>query len=213
MKYQPQRLMNFLLYKERKKLSTQKFAGITALTEFLTKCDERYLTSTDSYTIDKLATPTSGYVATYQLKKNGAAVVGSVVNIPKDYLVKSAEIKTCTTADTPVQGYVVGDKYIDFIINTVDGDGSASHIYLLVSELVDAYTAGSGINITNANVVSVKLGTANGLSLDTDGLSLDTATTSAAGAMSAADKTKLNKAYTTDNLIEITTAEVDALFV
>ena len=126
---------------------------------------------------------------------------------------KSAEVKTCTTADTPVSGYVVGDKYIDFVVNTVDGDGTASHIYLLVSDLVDAYTAGNGINITNQNVVSVKLGTANGLSLDNNGLSLSTATTSAAGAMSAADKTTLNKAYTTDNLVEITTAEVDALFV
>lgn len=199
-------------------MSTTKVAGITALTEFLSKCDGRYarageIPGVDSYTIVKLQTAATGYAATYQLYKNGAAIAGSVVNIPKDYLVKSAEIKTCSTADTPVQGYVVGDKYIDFVVNTVDNDGTASHIYLLVSELVDAYTAGNGINITNQNVVSVKLGTANGLSLDNNGLSLSTATTSAAGAMSAADKTTLNKAYTTDNLIEITTAEVDALFV
>lgn len=200
-------------------MSTTKVAGITALTEFLSKCDDRYaragdVPGVDSYTIVKLQTATSGYVATYQLYKNNAAVAGSVINIPKDYLVKSAEVKTCTTADTPVQGYVVGDKYIDFVVNTVDNDGTASHIYLLVSELVDVYTAGNGINITNQNVVSVKLSqTANGLSLDNNGLSLSTATTSAAGAMSAADKTTLNKAYTMDNLIEITTAEVDALFV
>jgi hypothetical protein len=199
-------------------MSTTKVAGITALTEFLSKCDDRYarageIPGVDSYTIVKLQTAATGYAATYQLYKNGAAIAGSVVNIPKDYLVKSAEIKTCSTADTPVQGYVVGDKYIDFAVNTVDNDGTASHIYLLVSELVDAYTAGNGINITNQNVVSVKLGTANGLSLDNNGLSLSTATTSAAGAMSAADKTTLNKAYTTDNLVEITTAEVDALFV
>lgn len=200
-------------------MSTTKVAGITALTEFLSKCDDRYarageIPGVDSYTIVKLQTAATGYVATYQLYKNGAAIAGSVVNIPKDYLVKSAEIKTCSTADTPVQGYVVGDKYIDFVVNTVDNDGTASHIYLLVSELVDAYTAGNGINITNQNVVSVKLSqTANGLSLDNNGLSLSTATTSAAGAMSAADKTTLNKAYTTDNLVEITAAEVDALFV
>ena len=199
-------------------MSTTKVAGITALTEFLSKCDDRYarageIPGVDSYTIVKLQTAATGYAATYQLYKNGAAIAGSVINIPKDYLVKSAEVKTCTTADTPVQGYIVGDKYIDFVVNTVDNDGTASHIYLLVSELVDAYTAGNGINITNQNVVSVKLGTANGLSLDNNGLSLSTATTSAAGAMSAADKTTLNKAYTTDNLVEITTAEVDALFV
>ena len=199
-------------------MSTQKFASITALTEFLSKCDDRYarqgeIPGVDSYTIEKLQTATSGYVATYQLYKNGAAIAGSKIDIPKDYLVKSAQILTCSTADTPVQGYVVGDRYIDFVINTAENDGTASHIYLLVSDLVDTYTAGNGINITAQNVVSVKLGTANGLSLDNNGLSLSTATTSAAGAMSAADKTTLNKAYTTDNLVEITTAEVDALFV
>ncbi|MBQ2347398.1 MAG: hypothetical protein II388_03370 [Clostridia bacterium] len=199
-------------------MSTTKFAGITALTEFLSKCDDRYaragnIPGVDSYTITKLATATNGYAATYQLNKNGAAIVGSVIDIPKDYLVKSAELKSCTTANTPVQGYAVGDKYIDFVVNTTDNSGTTSHIYLLVSDLVDAYTAGNGINITSQNVVSVKLGTANGLSLDNNGLSLSTATTSAAGAMSAADKTTLNKAYTTDNLVEITTAEVDALFV
>lgn len=198
-------------------MSTAKFAGITALTEFLSKCDDRYarvgdIPGVDSYTITKLATATAGYAATYQLNKNGAAIAGSVINIPKDYLVKSATLNTCSTANNPVQGYKVGDKYIDFVVNTANNDGTDSHIYLLVSDLVDAYTAGNGINITSQNVVSVKLGTANGLSLDNNGLSLSTATTSAAGAMSAADKVTLGKAYTTDNMSEITSAEVDALF-
>ena len=196
-------------------MSTTKFAGITALTEFLSKCDDRYaragnIPGVDSYTITKLATATAGYAATYQLNKNGAAIAGSVIDIPKDYLVKSATLNTCSTANNPVQGYTVGDKYIDFVVNTANNDGTDSHIYLLVSDLVDA--AGNGINITSQNVVSVKLGTANGLSLDNNGLSLSTATTSAAGAMSAADKVTLGKAYTTDNMSEITSAEVDALF-
>ena len=106
------------------------------------------------YTIAKLETATEGYIASYQLKKDGVPV-GDTVNIPKDYLVKSTEIKTVDTADTPVSGYVVGDKYIDFVINTVDGDGNESHIYLLVSDLAQTYTAGNGIDISAANAISV----------------------------------------------------------
>lgn len=123
-----------------------------------------------SYTVAKLATPESGYASTYQLQKNGTAV-GANINIPKDYLVKSATLNTCSTADTPVSGYVVGDKYIDFVINTAASDGNVTHLYLLVSDLVDAYTAGNGITISN-NVVSAKVVTANGLTIDaTNGIS------------------------------------------
>lgn len=106
------------------------------------------------YTIAKLETTTEGYVASYQLKK-GSTVVGDTINIPKDYLVKSAEIKTVDTADTPVSGYAIGDKYIDFVVNTVNGDGNESHIYLLVSDLAQTYSAGNGIDISDVNAISV----------------------------------------------------------
>lgn len=190
-----------------------KFASLNTLSAFLDKCDERYTSSGEAvtYTITRLGTPTSGYLASYQLYKNSTAV-GDVINIPKDYLVKSGEVKSCTTADSPVSGYKVGDKYIDFVINTAAGDGNTSHIYLLVSDLVDTYTGGNGINISNQNVVSLNIGTANGLSVDSNGLSLATATTSAAGAMSAADKTKLNSCTVASDFEEITAAEIAALF-
>lgn len=190
-----------------------KVATLNTLSAFLSNCDERYTTSGDAvtYTITRLGTPTSGYLASYQLYKNSTAV-GDVINIPKDYLVKSAELKTCTAANTPVTGYKVGDKYIDFVVNTVGGDGSESHIYLLVSDLVDTYTGGNGISISNQNVVSVNIGTANGLSVDGNGLNLATATTSTAGAMSAADKTRLSNCALTSDFEEITSAEVAALF-
>ena len=190
-----------------------KFASLNTLSAFLDKCDERYTASGEAvtYTITRLGTPTSGYLASYQLYKNSTAV-GDVINIPKDYLVKSGEVKSCTTANSPVSGYKVGDKYIDFVINTAAGDGNTSHIYLLVSDLVDTYTGGNGINISNQNVVSINIGTANGLSVDGNGLSLATATTSSAGAMSAADKTKLNSCTVASDFEEITAAEIAALF-
>lgn len=144
------------------------------------------------YSIVKLGTATDGYLATYQLQKDGAAA-GVNIDIPKDYLVKSASIKTSTGNGDP-SGFPAGTKYIDFVINTHDtiaGTGTESHIYLNVQDLVDAYTAGNGINISDNNEVSAKVVAANGLSVDANGIKMSLASGDAAGAMSSADFTKL----------------------
>lgn len=145
------------------------------------------------YTITKLSTATSGYLASYQLQKDNVGI-GDVINIPKDYLVKSAEVKTSTgTGDA--SGLPAGTKYIDFTINTYDsasGSGTTSHIYLNVKELVDTYTAGNGIDISDTNVISVKVVAENGLSVDSSGIKMAAASTSANGAMTSAMATKLN---------------------
>ena len=145
------------------------------------------------YTITKLATATSGYLASYQLQKDNVGV-GDIINIPKDYLVKSAEVKTSTGTSDP-SGFPAGTKYIDFTINTYDsasGTGTTSHIYLNVEDLVDVYTAGNGISISDANVVSAKVVAGNGLSVDANGIKMALASTTAAGAMSSDMVTKLN---------------------
>lgn len=140
----------------------------------------------------KKDTANVGYIASYQVTVDGTAV-GVDIDIPKDYLVKSADIKEVTVVDDPYTGAAVGDKYIDFVVNTVGGDGNESHIYLSVQDLVDEYTAGDGIEISATNVIAIKLGTnTNGLKVGAAGLELDEATTTAAGAMSATDKTKLD---------------------
>lgn len=144
------------------------------------------------YKIVKLGTATDGYLATYQLQKDGEKA-GVNIDIPKDYLVKSASIKT-STGDSDPSGFPTGTKYIDFVINTYDsqqGTGKESHIYLNVQDLVDAYTAGNGIEISAENVVSAKVVSANGLSVDADGIKMGLASADSAGAMSAADFTKL----------------------
>lgn len=115
--------------------------------------DSGFLTSHQSLdsktvTVEKQATAESGYIATYHVKQNGTKV-GASINIPKDYLVKSATVGTVSTANTPVTGYKVGDKYLDFVINTKDSSGTDEHLYVLVSDLIDTYTAGSGLTLTN----------------------------------------------------------------
>jgi len=139
-----------------------------------------------TYTIDEV-TATEGYSASYELKNNGV-VCGARINIPKSMIVKSASVKTCTEDDVPVEGYRVGDKYIDLVLNTASGD---EHVYILVKELVDVYKAGQGIEISNLNVISAKVNAANGLSLGVNGIQLGLASQLNSGAMSAVDFNKL----------------------
>ena len=144
------------------------------------------------YSMVKLAQARDGYLASYQMTKDGTNI-GEVINIPKDYLVKSAEVKTSTGTGDP-SGLPAGTKYIDFTVNTYDtetGTGTESHIYLDVQSLVDVYTEGNGITISEANVISVKVKEANGLSLTSNGVTMAAAAASNAGAMSAAHYTKL----------------------
>ena len=145
------------------------------------------------YSLVKQGTAESGYLSTYYLTKDGAQV-GEKINIPKDFLVNSADILEVDTADQPYAGAQVGDLYIDFVINSKTADDTASHVYLPVNELVDAYTSGNGIDISASNVVSVKIDSANanGLEVGAAGLKLNAATASTPGAMSAADKAKLD---------------------
>lgn len=111
-------------------------------------------------TVEKQQTAETGFVATYVIKQNNTQV-GSKINIPKDFLVKSATMQNCTTANFPLNGLKVGDPYLDFVVNSIDNDASNSHIYINVSDLVDAYTAGTGLTLTN-NAFSVNYGTTAG---------------------------------------------------
>lgn len=154
------------------------------------------------YLIEK-ATANTGYLKTYILAA-GASTESAVTNdnkigeidIPKDFLVKSGEVKSVATADSPYTGAVVGDKYIDLTINTVGADETAQHLYIPVKDLVDIYTGSNAITVGNDNSISLKLGTTtSGLSITANGLELALATSSAAGAMSADDKSKLDNLY------------------
>ena len=156
----------------------------------------------DSYSMVKAETPSSDAFATYHLTKNGENI-GAPIDIPKDYLVKDAQLKTATGSDAT--DFPAGTEYIDFIINAKEGQGSESHIYLNVASLAVVYSAGNGITIDDSNKISVKVVASNGLSVGTDGVKLATATTTSGGAMSSDDKTKLDGVSTgaTNNTITL----------
>ena len=167
-----------------KKYTDEKIAEIPAQTDY-------------TVTVDTSET-TAGALKSYAIKQLGETV--ATIDIPKDYLVKSASCKTATEADKPITGLKKGDPYLDFVINTKDteaGSGTEEHVYINVANLVDVYTAEDGINIRD-NKVSVKLDTsnANGLSVDSAGLKLAVASGTNNGAMSSTSYTDLQTAKT-----------------
>lgn len=141
------------------------------------------------YTIAEQETAEDGYAKTYTLTKDGA-VVGAKINIPKDLVVSKGSVKVVDTTDTPYTGAKVGDKYVDLELN----DPTKSHIYIPVQDLVDVYVSGNGVEVAADNKLNAVVDStnANGLSVGANGIALSVATTDAAGAMSAADKTKLD---------------------
>ena len=179
---------------------SNKLVKLGHLKELATKIKTEYATKAElqaiqipEYSLVKQGTAESGYLSTYYLTKGGEQV-GEKINIPKDFLVNSADILEVESENQPYDGAQVGDLYIDFVINSKGADDTATHIYLPVNELVDAYTGGNGIEVSAANVISAKIDSANanGLGVTASGFKLDLATASTAGAMSAADKAKLD---------------------
>ena len=86
------------------------------------------------YSLDSVESPEEGYASQYEFKKDG--VVLNTINIPKDQFLKSA------TYDD------VNNKLV-FVFNTANGESKNE---VDVNDLVDTYTAGNYITITDAAI-------------------------------------------------------------
>ena len=96
---------------------TSKLVKLGHLKDLATKIKNDYATKAElqaiklpEYSVAKQATAEAGYLSTYYLTKDGAQV-GEKINIPKDFLVNSADILEVETADDPYEGAQVGDLY------------------------------------------------------------------------------------------------------
>lgn len=132
------------------------------------------LETSTNVTVEKLQTAESGYFASYVVKQNNAQV-GTTINIPKDFLVKSGSVRAATAEDVALDSTLsVGEKLLDFVVNTIEGDGTASHIIIPVSDLVDVYTGSNGVAVDGSNnITAVVDSAANGnefLSVSATGL-------------------------------------------
>lgn len=90
----------------------------------------------------------------YTLTGKDGANLGEI-NIPKDQFLKEASfVSAATESDKEIdESVVIGDPYLKFVFQT---DGEDKTVYVNVKQLVDVYTAGNGIEISD-NAVSVKL--------------------------------------------------------
>lgn len=111
----------------------------------------------EGFTIDvtKQASPDAGYFATYVIKQGGIQK-GVKINIPKDFLLKSASVETSSQNNYPIQGINAGDKYIDFVLNVKDASETEEHLYLNLHDLTDIYTADEVTLTCSNNQFSIK---------------------------------------------------------
>ena len=112
-------------------------------------------------TLDVAETATEGYLKTYVLKQ-GTTEIGKI-DLPKELVVTGGDVIVAKDE----AGLTTGEKYLKLTIANQD-----KPVYIAVKDLVDVYTAGAGITISDKNVVSVKLAETQGnVTLDTtDGL-------------------------------------------
>ena len=144
-----------------KKISTSQTAGLVKNDGTIDT--NTYLTSHQSLdsktvTVEKATSNIGDNVARYTIKQGGTALTNGVIDIPRDFLVKSGEVKTCSTANSPVSGYLVGDKYLDFVINSKDGGANDTHMYVLVKDLVEdtTYSADGSTLQLSSGTFSIK---------------------------------------------------------
>lgn len=100
-------------------------------------------------------------LVSYTIKQGGTAI--GTINIPKFLVLKNGSVVTGTwsgttfTEDAEQPGSGTG-KAIKLVLNDSDDEGTADDVlYINVADLVDVYTAGAGIYISNGNVVKVKM--------------------------------------------------------
>lgn len=89
------------------------------------------------YSIKKLDAATEGMSASYQLTKDGA-VVGAVIDIPKDMVVKSGSVQTFAAGELP-SGVTEAGTYIVLVLANATSD----KLYIKVDDLIEYVTSGS----------------------------------------------------------------------
>lgn len=89
------------------------------------------------YSIKKLDAATEGMSASYQLTKDGA-VVGAVIDIPKDMVVKSGSVQTFAAGELPA-GVPEAGTYIVLVL----ANAASDKLYIKVDDLIEYVTSGS----------------------------------------------------------------------
>lgn len=135
----------------------ETYTGHNPEREIATKADIAAI-EVPEYSISK-DTTSGDYAAVYHLTKGGANV-GEAINIPKDVVVRKAGVvdydgeSSTITVDgetVTVKGEHTEGKYVVMLMQNDD----ESQVWLDVKDLVDVYTAGEGIVISDSNIISI----------------------------------------------------------
>lgn len=112
-------------------------------------------TSDKNITITKQTVADTGDASTYVISQGGVPI-SPKINIPFDKNVETFEVLVCETADEPITGLEVGDKYIDLGVITASG---VIHRYINLHDFENRYE-GDEVTITLSadNVLSIKDG-------------------------------------------------------
>lgn len=148
------------------------------------------LADAKNYTDSEITNLENGTTELPYIKNNGDTVTGS-------YDLTGANV---TIAEPTVSNNPATKNYVDTKIASAGGSGE-----------VVSYTQGNGINISPENIISVVIAAdnANGLAVDTNGIKLNVATPTTAGAMSGADKAKLDASSTTEQMNQAISSAID----
>ena len=109
-------------------------------------------------TVEQQQDPDIGFASTYVIKQNGSQV-GPKINIPKDFLLKSADSHIVGQEPTELEEeyeLTEGDIYLDFVINTQEDDGTDKHLIIPFSNYIEIYTADESTLTVSNNEFSVK---------------------------------------------------------
>lgn len=185
----------------------QNIAGVKNTISSIQNSMSIWETKVNNKTVSLSETSSDNYAKVYTLTQ-GSSTIGTI-NIPKDMVVSSGELKTVTTADTPYTGAKVGDKYIDLTIANATSD----HVYIPLADIASAMAAGKGIDITSGTV-SVKLDSTSDsyLTVGTDGVKLSGVTTALDTKVDKVDGKQLSTNDFTDSLkTKLQNLNVDSL--
>lgn len=114
------------------------------------------LSDTPTYSFTEI-TPSSDVFKSYAFTKNGTQV-GSTINIPKDYLVKSGSVKTAGATLTSAEsnaGVGKNEKYISLIVNTKDNSGTNTELIIPAKDLISEYNGDNETIVIENNVISL----------------------------------------------------------
>ena len=139
--------------KEENEIANNLAAAETSLNQKITDEIERAKGAESKLNVQIAKSSADEFLAQYEFTQGGELI--GKIDIPKDFLVRSGQLKECTENDVPKIGYLVGDKYIDLVVNAKDCPEEESHIYILVKELVDVYSAGEGLTMKPGNVFQI----------------------------------------------------------